>query len=200
MDIEPEGPEWEWQAEPSDEQGWGERHGPGDIDPQEAKLAACIEFLDELKDMYTRSKISAENYSVLCFWAAKGGMEGEVKRHGVGPGRTSGHYSRHLKSVFGMADKSDEHYTLKVPGQFKNDFSRTLRDLQVVPIHEIAEMELQQDPTLLQHLDDAVAKRELPESYLDNPIQRLSSFSLGVVFGRSPIQPLRLRRSNLADQ
>ena len=64
-------------------------------------------------------------------------MGDEVSQYGLGPGRPTGHYNRHLKRKFKMHSDSPDHYSLQVPGHFKHDFSRTLHTLQVRPLHEI---------------------------------------------------------------
>jgi hypothetical protein len=92
----------------------------------------------------------------------------------MGPGRTSGHYSRHLKSVFGFGASAPEHYTMDVPGHAKHDLSRTSHALQVVPLHELMEADVKARPQLLQKLQTAVDNHDLPPVYYDNPIVQTS--------------------------
>ena len=47
-----------------------------DPDPMQDPLAASREFLNVLVDLYLRSKVSAQDFSVLCFWAQKANMQG----------------------------------------------------------------------------------------------------------------------------
>ena len=107
-----------WDDMPTAEfdERWGSRWDFDDVECKEAlKEVAVREFLDVLESLYMYSKISAEQFCTLCYFAALGGLGEEVARFGQCPGKPSGHYSRFLKSKFQMATKSQEHYSMNVP-------------------------------------------------------------------------------------
>eukprot|EP00969_Alexandrium_andersonii_P177473 7847825-Alexandrium_andersonii.AAC.1 len=77
---------------------YGESDSDEPPNPEEDKGVAAKEFLEVLTDLYMQSQISAQHFAVLCYWAAKAGMEGNAESFGMRPGANSGNYQRHLES------------------------------------------------------------------------------------------------------
>ena len=151
--------------------GWGKPWEFEDDDgPEEARKLYVREFLDILETLYLSSKISAESFCTLCYFAGKGGMGEEVGKNGLKPGQSSGHYSRLLKRLMGMQTVSKEHYSLSVPGHFKHDYSRATHTLQARPVHEIVDSWVRSDPTTMEAVQAAVDKGHVPPNYFTNPV------------------------------
>jgi hypothetical protein len=157
-----------------DDEGWGNAFSDDENGPADPRAIAALEFLDILGAMFMESKISAQSYCLLCFYASKAGVGGDVNKHGMGPGRPSGHYSRHLKTVFGFGAFSPLHYTMDVPGHAKHDLSRTSHALQVVPPHELVAADIIAKPELIGKLQTAFDNHDLPPTYYDNPVVQAS--------------------------
>jgi hypothetical protein len=150
--------------------GWGPARDPSII----SKQTANREFLSMLEWLWMTSTISAEQCCTLAFFAHLGGMSEEVGAVGLGPNKPSGHYSRHLKAVYGIHSKSQDHYSFSVPGHHKHDYSRSSHLLQVQPLHEAVEKMVCKDPEMGSKLQAAVDSRDLPPNYFTHPIVQAS--------------------------
>jgi hypothetical protein len=165
---------WEGEEEQIDTGGaWGGEY-EDEIDTPASANDANDSFLAILMGLFVESRISAEAYCTLCHFAHLGGMSAEVGRHGMSPGHSSGHYSRHVKRLHSWDPYSTVNYTLQVPGHRKHDMDRSTGDLQVVPIHEAVEAQLEDDPLYLTDLQAAIDRGELPPSYHEHPLVRAS--------------------------
>ena len=87
---------------------WERRdRGDDDSDDENSPDFAAKEFMTILRQLYLVSQISAESFSVLCFWAAKAGMCGDAREFGKAPGLESGNYKKHLDARFAFTE--DKH-------------------------------------------------------------------------------------------
>jgi hypothetical protein len=87
------GPAWEandvpdanlWEADNGDDpEGWGAAYSDDEDVGRDPKLVAASEFLEMLGSLFMASKISAQSYCVLCYYASKSGMPGDVAKHGI---------------------------------------------------------------------------------------------------------------------
>eukprot|EP00969_Alexandrium_andersonii_P051300 2253868-Alexandrium_andersonii.AAC.1 len=83
------------------------------------------------------SQISAQHFSVLCFWAARAGMPGLAGTYGLAPGASSGNYSRHLDLVLGLGEAKKYGYKLKTVGHERGGMERKQVDVTLKPPHEL---------------------------------------------------------------
>ena len=175
--------EWEVGAGPvcdDDLHPWGRDPGdmpPGwfpdddeELDPTEGHAEEFIHYLGQL---YCRSKISAGDFSILCYHARMAGMK-HIDRYGMPPGRHTGHYSRHVKSLFKYSENAEAMYNVVVPGLARHELSRSQLDLVVAPPHELVEEKVQGEPGILARLDTAASGRRLPPVYYTNPVVKNS--------------------------
>ena len=102
--------------------------GPED-DPEHNPIPASREFLAELVDLYLVSSISAKTLCVLCYWAQKAGMQGDlVEEYAMKPGCSTGNYQKHLDKKMGFNTAKSKFHSLKIPGFSLGCVSRVLRD------------------------------------------------------------------------
>ena len=93
---------WTMDAASSSEP-WNEPDHPLDSDEETAENSpqvAAREFLQILLGLYTSSRISAEHFATLCWYADKCGMS-HVGEYACAPGKKSGHYQRFLNKPLG---------------------------------------------------------------------------------------------------
>ena len=139
--------------------------------------------------MYLTSKISAENYATLCYFANVGGMGPRVKEQSMPPGRQAGKYSVFVKKQFEFVRRSQAHYCFSVPGHSRHEVSRLRQPLLVVPPHEILDAFVSEQPDIVAKLDNAIAKHEVPPNYFTNPIVQSSAdrpLPLGLYLDAAP--------------
>lgn len=182
---------WERDDEPalsSDEEGggpeWGDHEDDQEAsDEEDERQAAERDFLELLGELWCFSKISAEHYCTLCFFAARGGMSAKVRQHGMPPNRHTGHYNRKCKKLFQMEPASTAQYMLEMPGHDKNSLSRTKFEVAVVPPHEIVDRAVAKHPDIMEELQLKHDLGLLPPNYYSNALVKKSS---------APLLPLSL--------
>ena len=117
--------------------------------------------------LYDLSKISAEDVTDLCYYAAKSGMPGEVHHLGKKPG--SGNYTRHLQDALGWTEEQSNMYKLEAPGYDSNNLGRGLVTFAADPLHERLAKRFE-EPGARERLLNAIENTELPKSYYDHPV------------------------------
>lgn len=177
-----------WEESPHDSRrpDWESDGADSDVsvvDAESAKDIAAAKFLDTLEALYNSSRLSSEDFCVLCNWAAQGGMAGNIGDYGYRPGAQSGHYARFLKSKMGFKDNEVNHYLLQVQGSQKSDPGRSKLDLVVIPPHEALQDEFLSEPKLGEQVSDLTGKGDLPPAYTDHVIVRSSA---------TPVLPISL--------
>ena len=126
-------------------------------------------FIELLLSMYMCSAITAGNFCMLCYWAAKAGMPGDVNVFGIAPGRQSGQYQKHLNTVL-LFDQERKHmYKFSAPGMKKSEVSRTSVKFDTVPGHESIGKDFD-DPAYETKLREAIHSKSLPLSYYNHPV------------------------------
>ena len=140
-------------------------------DPLEDATAAADLFLEELLSNYLESKISAESFCIMCYWASKGGLAGtRVAEYGLRPGHSTGNYSKHIKQVLHM--DNEQHYRLSIPAAKKNSLERAKVDIPMRLIHDVVAHHEKEDPGLHLRLAEAISAGELPQCYSSHPVVR----------------------------
>jgi len=130
---------------------------------------AGIQLADFLIQLKRKGVLSAQNATILAFWAAKAGAVGFVNQLGTKPGRQSGKYSKHFDDAVGVDLSDTLHYDLPMPLFTRHDASRTQTHVQVLPAHEALADEA---PELRVALRAARVADELPPVYYDHPVVR----------------------------
>eukprot|EP00969_Alexandrium_andersonii_P313222 13838924-Alexandrium_andersonii.AAC.1 len=129
-------------------------------------------MVDIIVSLYLESKASAKQLCELCFWAAKAGAAGAlVQDYALKPGQSSGNYQRHVDLVMGWNRDLRDYYTVTCPGRPRSEaFGRHSMQVPFLPPHELLDAELEEDPSLLDRLEDCL--ETLPPVYHDNPVVR----------------------------
>ena len=141
------------------------------MDPESNPAIATEHFLHILLELYFSSSISAEKFATLCWFARLAGVEGEaIEKYGKRPGARSGHYQRHLDAALGFNQTKDRLYHVPVQGLRKGDVSRTNWSLPVIPVHESIAQEIQEGPSMLSKLHEALDTGYLPQAYTSHPV------------------------------
>eukprot|EP00969_Alexandrium_andersonii_P354162 15441537-Alexandrium_andersonii.AAC.1 len=130
---------WESLPEHTWEESDDEQHGfdASDTERPPTSAEATEEFLVLLVNMLMGSTPMASNhFCLLCYYASLAGMPG-IKEWGMGPGRDSGHYSRHLKVKLGSTGFQKQLYELEIPGNSNLQLARTPLRVLASPGHEL---------------------------------------------------------------
>lgn len=93
----------------------------------------------------------------------------EADRYALGPGSSSGHYSRKLRSALGYS-KSKDLYELDVPGHSKHDLSRTLHTISCLPAHEQFATDVANDVSCRNKLAELIRDESLPPCYYEHKV------------------------------
>ena len=155
---------------------WEEQHAWADVDsdeeadPETDPGAASLAFVDAVMELYMTSAISAMTFAVICYWASKAGVSGPARDYGMRPGLPNERYQQHLNPKLGFNEARKYEYTLDTPAQLKSDFDRSTYHLPTRPLHERAQEEMQNNPSLKSKLDECIAGDEMPRAYFEHPV------------------------------
>ena len=146
-----------------------------EFDEAHIKQSAATAFLDLLLDLYYQSKMTAEQFSVLCYHAGRAGIGHDISKYGYRPGAQSGAYSDNLEKVLGFKGDCQKRYILPVHGVQRGDAGRGPIELTTLPPHEVLQGQWENDPGMGEKLREAISKNELPEAYTQHELVRSSS-------------------------
>ena len=90
-----------------------------------AQETAGEEFLSYLLKLRASGKLHANDVCILSFWAARAGAAGRVRKVGMGPGKASGNYARHLDKVLDVKLPVPV-YNLHAPGRERQEATRSI--------------------------------------------------------------------------
>ena len=162
-----------WEAPHSSRHPW-ESGSEGDLNSdsesavpieEEQKVRATESLREVLLHLYFESAISDESFSVLCWYAAKAGLGGEVGSFGFRSQAPTGHYQRHLNIKLGFKGEMSKLYSLPVAVVRKGDRSRTNWQIPVRVPHELLAEEFEQDPNIGLRTREIRDAGELPPNY-----------------------------------
>ena len=137
----------------ADLRGW-EASSSDDEDLDKVGDAAGDAFVDFCLEQMYLGKMSATTLCTLCFWAARAGAEGKVKRCSLSPTSQSGKCSAHVDKTSGFNLKEDgDLFKLPVPIYAKFDASRSSVNLPMQLPHELFSSEVEAHPNLLDELE-----------------------------------------------
>ena len=109
--------------------------------------SAGQQLVDHATHLYLMRSLSAADFCVLMHWSNAAGVK-EAERYAYKPGAPTGHYQRHLNSVFPFLQDQSGLYQMSVPCYNKDDFGRSTHMLHALPPHEVIEKSMSSDPTL----------------------------------------------------
>jgi len=160
---------WEAPEDPANEDsvaGWGGEWSGSDA-PTETPPAAS-EFVSHMMSLLTAGTLNCQQVCVAMHWAWKAGVE-EARPYAFPPGRSSGHYSRHLQAFMGSSEERSRLYTLDTPGHAKADMCRTTHQTSVIPPHE-AIAETMEDADYLRRVREFLANNTMAPAYEDHVV------------------------------
>jgi len=162
-------PSHDWDHEPpgapNHEDGWGGDYSGSDSE-EEASTPAT-EFVHFMVSLLLARTLNGRQFCVAMYWAGRAGLEC-AKPYGFGPGKSSGHYARHLKPLLGSPEQVSRLYEVDVPGHRKLDLSRTVHHTPTIPPHEaVAEA---MTPEYIQEAREAMASDHMPPAYEEHPV------------------------------
>lgn len=169
---------WEgdaWELPEEHESSGDERVFAHEAPPNAAVAAQELgEYLLKLKH---RGRLHANHVCIIAFWVSRlGGLPLDsdclVQKLAYGPGKSSGHYQRHVDVALGARLDSTKYYDLLLPLHDRSDASRIVAPLPVRPLHEALHLELvaQRPCDVAATLDDAIRSGEVPQNYTTNPV------------------------------
>ena len=175
-------PRHSWELEDPEEPFGGDPIGESDSKNEATATTAGEDYVDYMVGLYLCRTLSARDFCVSMFLAGNSGIE-EAKPLGFRPDAPTGHYQRHLQTVFPWLQAMDDLYTFSIPTYSKDDLARSTYTFPMLPAHEALERELEQDPTVMEKLHKMIEARDLPDGYFTNPIVQNSA---------TPVVPLSL--------
>ena len=131
-------PEWAW------EEGDDDDDDDSDISAEEAGS----EFADYIMKLKIMNTISAKDLCILCFDAARAGLQGPASEWGKPHSTRSGHFQRHLDAKLSSADMLAglDTYELQVPIFDKHMGARVTAMIPIVLPHETLHDEFEATP------------------------------------------------------
>ena len=134
--------------------------------------AAGQEFVDMLMDLKTKGRLSARDVCVLSFFATRAGCVGPAKEVAHRPDAQTGHFQRHLDTLFPPSEAMTHQYILQVPAYDKYSLGRTTIPVPVLPLHEVLHEELCDAQDVATSFRKTVREGKMPPSYTQHRIVR----------------------------
>ena len=162
-----------WGESDDDEQVFRRPH----VAPTHAEAEEALAGI--LKAKFYSSQRDATDICYVAHWArtwAGGSKDGSVGIMAKRPGdRSTGHYSRHLKSALGMNEKF---MMFEVAGFDKHDpTGRGSLNIPVRNPHSVLVDEAVSSPTFQRELKRLVESDALPDSYMQHPVAKASAYT-----------------------
>ena len=164
-----------WEERASAHQ-WEQRASAPDSSSDEADIEDRTrddagEALGELLvHLHIQRVLSAKQFSIICWWAAKAGAVGPMNAYALGPNSQTGAYQRHVDRCLGLDKSADDSYLFQAPGYDKFDVSRSVHDIPVALPREALHDELTGTPQVLDELQSMVDRDALPPTYSTHPV------------------------------
>ena len=164
-----------WEERASAHQ-WEQHASAPDSSSDEADIEDCTrddagEALGELLvHLHIQRVLSAKQFSIICWWAAKAGAVGPVNAYALGPNSQTGAYQRHVDRCLGLDKSADDSYVIQAPGNDKFNVSRSSHDIPVTLTQEALHDELTGTPQVLDELQSLVDRDALPPTYTTHPV------------------------------
>ena len=114
---------------------WEQRTSAPDSSSDEADIEDCTrddrgEALGELLvHLLIQRVLSAKQFSIICWWAAKVGAVGPVNPCALGPNSQTGAHQRHVDRCLGLDQSADDSYVIQAQGYDKFDVPRSVHDI-----------------------------------------------------------------------
>ena len=158
-----------------DDLEWGEII---DSDEEEEPTPCKVhEMLGEyLVRLYMDSTITASILCIICWYVAKCGVGGMVDRLKLDPSNQTGKFPRKVKSVLRL-NRADHVMFVRCPGHAKTEMSRVRHWQPMVPIHESFHREFVEQPGMVDAVQGALARNELPRAYLEHPVAKRHNYT-----------------------
>jgi hypothetical protein len=158
-----------WDNEDADNlDGWGGECSDDDVEEEPATPGG--ELVSYMFGLLMAGTLNSQQFCIAMHYAHLGGIT-EARPYAFPPGKSSGHYSRHLIPFIGSVEERAWLYELDVPGHRKTEMSRTVHTIQVMPPHEIL-AEAMQAPAYLEKVGEFLASTTMPPAYEEHVVVR----------------------------
>ena len=117
--------------------------------PSEAEQAESGRLLlEDLQQLFCTGRLCAKTFCDLAYHASRAGAVGPVNQWGFAPGKSTGHYNRHIEAKI-RASGIDiiEPMLLDVPCQFRKTRNRSVLSVPCRPYHDMLVSELKKPLT-----------------------------------------------------
>jgi hypothetical protein len=138
-------------------------------------------------------RVTKKVVCVVLYWAERAGSQG-VSELAMAPAgeAASGTYARTFDDYFGMRKNDPLLYQLDLPGHYTAQLARIVQATDVYNAHELLNMEVVEQPSLMTSLADEVRLGQLPKSYLEHKVRQeaqargMPCFPTAVYFDGTP--------------
>ena len=137
---------------------------------QTSRIDAGEALGELLVHLHIQRVLSAKQFSIIRWWAAKAGAVGPVNACALGPNFQTEAYQRHVDRCLGLNNSADDAYAIQAPGYDKFDVSRNVHDIPVALAHEALHDELTGAPQVLEDLQSLVDRDALPPTHTTHPV------------------------------
>ena len=189
---------WDTDSGASGEDEWGQFawEQSDDEEPEDRELSkremgeAFGNLLMSIK--YQHRPLTSKDVCILAHFAHGAGAVGLCDKMRFRPDAPSGHFQRHLDSVFKVKRKNTFYQDVPMPVHAGFGGARVVEQRPLVPFHEEMSLQVAEDPSMATRLELMHTRNELPPSYYDSPVvlkhgRRVQPFVLyldGVVFAK----------------
>jgi hypothetical protein len=158
-----------WETEDDDHlDGWGGECSDDDV--EEEPTTPGGELVVYMFGLLMAGTLNSQQFCIAMHYANLGGIA-EARPYAFPPGKSSGHYARHLLPFLGSAEERAGLYELDVPGHRKTELSRTVHKVQVMPPHEVL-AEAMQAPAYIAKVEEFLASNPMPPAYENHVVVR----------------------------
>jgi hypothetical protein len=158
-----------WENEDDDNlDGWGGECSDDDV--EEEPTTPGGELVSYTFGLLMAGTLNSQQFCIAMHYANLGGIT-EARPYAFPPGKSSGHYARHLLPFIGSAEERAALYELDVPGHRKTEMSRTVHKIPVMPPHEVL-AEAMESPAYIATVKEFVANNPMPPAYDDHVVVR----------------------------
>ncbi len=136
----------------------------------EEKSDPADKLIDFCVDLYLVRNLTARELCIIMHWCSEAGIQ-KTKPLAFRPDAPSGHYQRHLEIALPFLEaEKDSLYEFDLPSYDRDTDKLAKHTFSMIPFQETIEKTFAESPSMKLQLAEAVAAKELPPSYFDNPV------------------------------
>ena len=124
--------------------------------------------MKELIDPYLAGEISARRVCILCYYAAKAGIQ-EANPYALAPTSPSGHFQRKLDQALHLGTEDEQLYIMDVPMTVRGS-KREQVATGTLPPHESLYREVAEHPEILSTWSEKIANNKWVDCFESHPV------------------------------